>query len=89
MTKNTDTKTLREGSKAATLLEMLQEALDQAFNTLDAQREACEAYILSQAGEAGNAFPTAMTTAAGQAAIWIALLSKPCSLISRADGSIL
>jgi DNA invertase Pin-like site-specific DNA recombinase len=28
-----------------------EEGLDQAFNSLDAQREACEAYVLSQAGE--------------------------------------
>ncbi len=28
-----------------------EEGLDQAFNSLDAQREACEAYIASQAGE--------------------------------------
>ena len=28
-----------------------EEGLDQAFNSLDAQREACEAYILSQSGE--------------------------------------
>lgn len=28
-----------------------EEGLDQAFNSLDAQRQACEAYILSQAGE--------------------------------------
>jgi len=28
-----------------------EEGLDQQFNTLDAQRESCEAYILSQAGE--------------------------------------
>ena len=28
-----------------------EEGLEQAFNSLDAQREACEAYILSQAGE--------------------------------------
>lgn len=28
-----------------------EEGLDQQFNSLDAQREACEAYILSQAGE--------------------------------------
>lgn len=27
------------------------EGLDQAFNSLDAQREACQAYIASQAGE--------------------------------------
>ena len=28
-----------------------EEGLNQAFNSLHAQREACEAYILSQAGE--------------------------------------
>ncbi len=28
-----------------------EEGLDQDFNSLDAQREACEAYIASQAGE--------------------------------------
>jgi DNA invertase Pin-like site-specific DNA recombinase len=32
------------------------EGLDQQFNSLDAQREACEAYILSQAGEGWTAF---------------------------------
>jgi len=34
-----------------------EEGLDQAFNSLDAQREACEAYILSQAGEGWTALP--------------------------------
>jgi len=32
-----------------------EEGLDQAFNSLDAQREACQAYILSQAGEGWQA----------------------------------
>jgi len=32
-----------------------EEGLDQAFNSLDAQREACEAYVLSQAGEGWHA----------------------------------
>ncbi|MFX8347212.1 recombinase family protein, partial [Acinetobacter baumannii] len=31
--------------------------LDQAFNSLDAQREACAAYILSQASEGWTAVP--------------------------------
>jgi len=35
-----------------------EEGLDQAFNSLDAQREACAAYILSQAGEGWVALPT-------------------------------
>ena len=33
------------------------EGLDQAFNSLDAQREACAAYILSQASEGWIALP--------------------------------
>ena len=35
-----------------------EEGLDQAFNSLQAQREACEAYVLSQAGEGWGALPT-------------------------------
>lgn len=34
-----------------------EEGLDQAFNSLHAQREACEAYVLSQAGEGWVAHP--------------------------------
>jgi len=34
-----------------------EEGLEQAFNSLDAQREACGAYILSQAGEGWTACP--------------------------------
>jgi DNA invertase Pin-like site-specific DNA recombinase len=33
------------------------EGLDQQFNSLDAQREACEAYVLSQAGEGWSGLP--------------------------------
>ena len=35
-----------------------EEGLDQAFNSLHAQREACEAYVLSQAAEGWRALPT-------------------------------
>jgi len=35
-----------------------EEGLDQAFNSLDAQREACHAYVQSQAGEGWMALPT-------------------------------
>lgn len=34
------------------------EGLEQNFNSLDAQREACEAYVLSQAGEGWSALAT-------------------------------
>ena len=35
-----------------------EEGLEQAFNSLDAQRETCEAYILSQKHEGWTALPT-------------------------------
>jgi len=35
-----------------------EEGLEQGFNSLHAQREACEAYVLSQAGEGWKALPT-------------------------------
>ncbi len=35
-----------------------EEGLDQAFNSLDAQREACAAYALSQKGEGWSVLPT-------------------------------
>ena len=35
-----------------------EEGLEQGFNSLDAQREACEAYVLSQAGEGWKALAT-------------------------------
>ena len=34
-----------------------EEGLDKAFNSLDAQREACEAYILSQQHDGWKALP--------------------------------
>ena len=36
-----------------------EEGLDQSFNSLDAQREACEAYVISQKGEGWTALRTA------------------------------
>ena len=53
-----------------------EEGLEQEFNSLDAQREACEAYIASQAAWAGSLSQIAMTMAASPAAPWTAL---PCS----------
>ena len=41
--------------------------LDLEFNSLDAQREACEAYIKSQAHEGWRLFPAIMTTAHSRA----------------------
>ena len=35
-----------------------EEGLEQAYNSLDAQREACESYVMSQAGEGWSILPT-------------------------------
>ena len=56
--------------------------LELEFNSLDAQREACEAYIKSQAHEGWNALPRVMTTRPIPAAISTALPCKNCSRIS-------
>ena len=45
-----------------------EEGLVQAFNGLDAQREACEAYIASRRPRAGWRCPTGSTTPASRAA---------------------
>ena len=50
-----------------------EEGLEQEFNSLDAQREACEAYVASQKAEAGCLPLTVMTMAAIPAAPWSAL----------------
>jgi site-specific DNA recombinase len=47
-----------------------EEGLEQEFNSLDAQREACAAYIVSQRHEGWIALPIPMTMAATQAATW-------------------
>ena len=53
-----------------------EEGLEQAFNSLDAQREACAAFILSQKHEGWTLLPTIMTMAAFPEVRWSAL---PCS----------
>ena len=62
--------------------------LEQEFNSLDAQREAAEAYIKSQAHEGGALVPSAMTTAVSPAAPWSALPSRPFSPPSLTAGSM-
>ena len=48
-----------------------EEGLEMEFNSLDAQREACEAYIASQRAEGWMLVRIATTTAASRAATWI------------------
>jgi hypothetical protein len=45
-----------------------EEGLDMEFNSLDAQREACSAYIASQLPRAGSSSPSSTTTAGSPAA---------------------
>ena len=52
--------------------------LDQEFNSLDAQREACEAYIKSRLHRAGKSCPSIMTTPPFPAAISTDLPFKSC-----------
>ena len=47
-----------------------EEGLEQEFNSLDAQREACEAYILSQRHEGWIALPKRTTMVASPAGRW-------------------
>ena len=47
-----------------------EEGLEQAFNSLEAQREAAEAYIASQRHAGWVGLPTAMTMAASAAPVW-------------------
>ena len=60
-----------------------EEGLEQAFNSLDAQREACAAYVKSQAGEGWRAVRAATTMAASPAHPWSARRSSGFSATSR------
>ena len=60
-----------------------EEGLEQAFNTLDAQREACAAYVKSQASEVGERSRPATTMAASPAHPWSARRSSGFSATSK------
>ena len=64
-----------------------EQGLEQDFNSLDAQREACEAYIKSQAHEGWRLVRDTTTTAAIPAARWRGPRFRNCSPMSRRDGS--
>ena len=61
--------------------------LDLEFNSLDAQREACEAYIKSQAHEGWRPSPTTMTMALCRVPPWSVLPSKASWPMSVPAGS--
>jgi hypothetical protein len=62
--------------------------LDLAFNSLDAQREACEAYIKSQAHEGWTRVPERLMTEDSPALHSTALPCRPCSTKSGLARSI-
>ena len=60
-----------------------EEGLEQEFNSLHAQREACEAYIRSQQGKAGDCARPRMMTAAFPARRWRVRRSNSCWRTSK------
>jgi len=60
-----------------------EEGLEQEFNSLQAQREACEAFIESQRQEGWLACARLMMTAGSPARRWIGRLCSSCWLTSR------
>src|SRR5436190_4308212 len=65
-----------------------EEGLDQEFNSLQAQREACEAFINSQRHEGWVCLRAAYDDAGSPARRWVAPLCNGCSPTSRRVGSI-
>jgi hypothetical protein len=55
------------------------EGLDQEFNSLDAQHEACSAYIASQRHEGWKMVKSALMMGVSQEVHWSALPLKLCS----------
>ena len=60
-----------------------EEGLEQDFNSLHAQREACEAYIRSQQGEGWRLRKTHMTTAVFPVRRWSVRRSSSCWRTSK------
>jgi hypothetical protein len=58
-----------------------EDGLEQDFNSLHAQREACEAYIRSQASEGWQLIRSTMTMVASPVPPWSALPSNSCFTI--------
>jgi len=65
-----------------------EEGLEQEFNSLEAQREACEAFIRSQRDEAGYCPEPTMTMVGSRAALWSGRRCNACSPTSGPAGSI-
>ncbi|MFD2855033.1 recombinase family protein [Seohaeicola zhoushanensis] len=64
-----------------------EEGLDQSFNSLDAQREACAAYILSQRHEGWSELPDRYDDGGYSGDRWSVRGLFACSRTSGRDGS--
>jgi site-specific DNA recombinase len=64
-----------------------EQGLEQDFNSLDAQREACEAYIRSQAHEGWRLVRDRYDDGGFPAGRWIGRRCRSCSSTCRRDGS--
>ena len=65
-----------------------EEGLEQSFNSLDAQREACEAYIVSQRHEGWQLIPTQYDDGGFSGGNMERPALKSCSMTSQPNGSI-
>jgi len=72
--------TLRKRRCAVYTRKSTEEGLDQVFNSLDAQRDACETFIASQRAEGWVLVPDNTTMGASRGARWSV---RPCSGLSR------
>src|SRR5499427_298981 len=64
-----------------------EEGLDQEFNSLQAQRETCEAFIKSQRHDGWVCLPACYDDGGFSARRWIGQLCKACSSTSRQGGA--
>ena len=65
-----------------------EEGLEQEFNSLDAQREACAAYVASQKAEGWVLLPTVYVDAGSREEPWSARACSACSTTSMQVSSI-
>jgi len=65
-----------------------EEGLEQEFNSLQAQREACEAFVTSQRHEGWVCLRAVMMTAGSPGRRWLGRLCNGCSPTSPQGGSI-
>jgi site-specific DNA recombinase len=91
MTRSPTNSTRRKGAVRCAIYtrKSSEEGLEQEFNSLQAQREACEAFITSQRHEGWACLPKAYDDGGFSGATMVGRLCSGCSPTSQQDGSIL